>query len=92
MILILSTYGSIRSRSRSKKKSKKLEFSRKGRSDSESVEYKHDREVVEVKMVVPRRLGQDSKELKYIESLCKSTLQPTDQVLSVERRSWSQAK
>jgi hypothetical protein len=38
-----------------------MEFSRKGRSESESVEYKHDKDVVEVRLVVPKRLGQDSK-------------------------------
>lgn len=31
-------------------------------------------------MVVPRKLGQDHKELKYIESLCKSSLIVADQV------------
>lgn len=57
-----------------------MEFSRKIRSDSESAEYKHDRDHVELKVVVPKKLGQDHKELKYIESLCKSTLLANDQV------------
>jgi hypothetical protein len=43
-----------------------MEFSRKLRSESESVEYKHERDNVEVKVVVPKKLGQDHKELKYI--------------------------
>jgi hypothetical protein len=50
------------------------------RSESESAEYKHDRDHVELKVVVPKKLGQDHKELKYIESLCKSTLVANDQV------------
>lgn len=57
-----------------------MEFSRRGRSDSESVEYKHDRDTVEVKLVIPRRLGQDLKELRYIETLCKSSISVCDQV------------
>ena len=30
------------------------------------MEYKHDKDTVEVKVVIPRRLGQDLKELRYI--------------------------
>lgn len=58
-----------------------MEFSKKARSESESGDYKHDRELLEIKMVVPKKLGQDHKELKYIESLCKCTLTISDLVL-----------
>ena len=57
-----------------------MEFSKKARSESESGDYKHDREQLEMKVVVPKKLGQDHKELKYIESLCKCTLTISDLV------------
>ena len=57
-----------------------MESSRRGRSESDSVEYKHDKDTVEVKVVIPRRLGQDLKELRYIETLCKSSITMSEQV------------
>lgn len=36
-------------------------------------------------MVLPKKLGQDHRELKYIESLCKCTLTVSEVVLMVVR-------
>jgi hypothetical protein len=49
-------------------------------SDSSSVEFNHDKEYTEVKLVVPKKLANDHKELKYIGSLSRAEIRNLDQV------------
>ena len=49
-------------------------------SGSESIELKQDKEMVEVKLVVAKRLGNDEKELKYISCLSGCEITIKDQV------------
>ncbi len=56
-----------------------IEGSRKY-SDSSSVDYNHDKEFAEVKLVVPKKLANDHKELRYIQSLSRAEIRNLDQV------------